>query len=111
MSVFKLNIDEDLLLIRTKPGLLNYLIFFRHWSYGIELPTNRISQVKVQRRTGVPTLIVTKTGKDGRDQHFAISLLKASKKELNFITHALPKIISDKLSMPEINKLKEQYLD
>jgi len=111
MSAFKINIDEDLLLIRSKPGLLNYLIFFRHWSYNLELPTNRIVRLEVERRAGILTLIVVKSSKDGINKNIAVSLLRANKKQVNFIKNALPTIISEKPPMHDISKFIKVYLE
>ena len=55
--------------------------------------------------------MVEKKSKDGTEKSTAICLLNASKKQLNFIKHALPIIISEKSSMQEIKKYKEKYLD
>lgn len=111
MSRFKLSIDEDILLIRTSPGLINYVMFFKNWSYVLELPVNRINSVELERRAGILTLIVLKNSKDGREKHIAVSLVKASKKQVDFIRNALPSIISNRLPMNEINDLKRKYLD
>ena len=110
MSAFKLSIDEDLLLIRTSPSILNALIPFRHWSYGIELPTHKIVRTEVVRRAGIQTLIVVKNTAEGEEKNIVVSLAKANKHQVAFLTHALPKIIADRPNMHEINSYIKQYL-
>jgi len=110
MSSFKLSIDEDILLIRTSPSVLNNIMFLKHWSYVIELPVQRIASVEVERRAGILTLVVVKKSKNGTEKRIAVSLLKASKKQVNFIKYALPKIIEQHPSMHEINEYVNDYL-
>ena len=110
MSAFKLNIDEDILLIRTSPSLLNRLVFFRHWSYLLELPVLKIIETKVIRRAGVLTLIVVKKSKVGPDKHITVSLAKANRKQVDFMRHALPKIIAERPPMKKIKEYQETYL-
>ncbi len=62
---FKLSVDEDILSIKTNPGILENLIFFKNWSYRFELPMNRISDTEVENRMGVETLVVHKSMADG----------------------------------------------
>lgn len=110
MAAFKLSIDEDLLLVRTSPGILNRLLFFKHWSYALELPVNRIVRVEVERRAGILTLIVVKKSKQGKEKHLAISLLKANRKQVQFMKNALPGIIENHPPMNEISKQISKYL-
>jgi hypothetical protein len=110
MAPFKLSIDEDILLIRTSPSILNGILFFKRWSYVLELPVHRIARVELERRAGILTLIVVKISKDGREKHIAVSLLKASRKQVNFIKNALPKIIENRPNMHEINEYIADYL-
>ena len=108
---FKLSIDEDLLLVRTKPGLLERLLFFKHWGYQVELPISRISNIEVESRMCVDTLIVHKFTADGVDKVIPISVNKANKREIRFLKEALPRIIKEKLTMPKIKELQHEYLD
>lgn len=108
---FKLSIDEDLLLVRTKPGILERLFFFKHWGYQVELPTSRISKIEVESRMGINTLIVHKSMADGDDKIIPISISKANKREVLFMKEALPLIIKEKLPMPKIKELQHKYLD
>lgn len=110
MSAFKLSIDEDILLIRTSPSVLNGLVFFRHWSYAIELPVQKIIETNVVRRAGVLTLVVVKKSRVGPDKHIAVSLVKASRKQVEFLKIALPKIIANRPSMPKIKEYISTYL-
>jgi len=110
MSV-KLSIDEDLFLLRTSPGILERIFFFKHWSYGIELPVSRIVRVEVERRLGVCTLIVVKSTVEGIDKSIPLSLAKATNKQIDFIKHALPGIIENKPLMSEIKALEKKYLN
>lgn len=108
---FKLSVDEDILSVKTNPGILENLLFFKHWSYRFELPMNRISEVEVESRMGVETLIVHKSMADGDDKSIPISINKANKRQVRFIKEALPKIIKEKLPMPKIKELQHEYLD
>jgi hypothetical protein len=110
MSAFKISIDEDILLLRTSPSMLNRLIFFRHWSYALELPVKRIIETKVERRAGILTLIVVKKSKEGPNKNIAVSLAKANKKQVRFLKIALPQIIADKPPMPKIKEYINTYL-
>lgn len=110
MARFKISIDEDLLLIRTSASILNYIFFFKYWSYALELPVHRIARTEVKRRAGILTLIVVKKSNQGQEKHIAISLLKASKKQVEFIKNALPRIIEDRPPMTEIKEYKQEYL-
>ena len=106
---FKFSIDEDLLSVKTSPGILERLFFFKHWSYMFDLPVKRISEVHVETRLGVKTMVVHKISKDGDDKAFPVSLSKASSQQIKFIKEAVPKIISGKLKMPEITALEKKY--
>ena len=108
---FKLSVDEDILSIKTNPGILENLLFFKNWSYRFELPMNRISDVQVETRMGVETLIVFKSMADGEDKSIPISINKANNHEVRFIKEALPRIIKEKLPMPKIKELQKEYLD
>lgn len=110
MSRFKLSIDEDILLIRTSPSLVNMLIPLRHWSYAIELPVKKILGAEVVRRAGVLTLIITKQTGGGPVKNIVVSLARANKHEVEFLRHALPKIIEERPPMHEIKKLINKYL-
>ena len=110
MSDFKLSIDEDILLIRTSRSVLNSIMFLKHWSYAIELPVQRIARIEIERRAGILTLVVVKKSKKNTEKRIAVSLLKASKKQVNFIKNALPNIIEQRPSMKEINKYVSDYL-
>ena len=110
MSAFKLSIDEDLLLIRTSPSIWNTLVFYKHWSYNLELPTRRIISTEVMKRSGILTLIVVKSTNEGPEKNIVISLSKANKRQVAFLKHALPRIIEDRPNMHEINNYIDQYL-
>lgn len=110
MANFKISVDEDILLIKTSKSVFNALVFFKHWSYQLELPTYKITHVKVIRRFGVLTLEVVKVSKNGPDKHIMISLARASKKQVNFMRHALPKIIKDRPPMGVINQYISNYI-
>ncbi len=110
MSAFKLSIDEDILLIRTSRSLLNTLVFFRHWSYVLELPVNKIIETKVERRAGLLTLVVVKKSKVGPNKHIAVSLVKANKKQVQFMREALPEIIATRPKMVQIKEYINTYL-
>ena len=107
----KLSVDEDILSVKTKPGILERLWFFKHWSYYFELPMSRIGEIEVESRLGVTTMVVHKTMADGDDKCIPISINKANKRQVRFIKEALPKIIKEKLPMPKIKELQHEYLD
>ena len=110
MAAFKISIDEDLLLIRTSPSLFNRLVFFRHWSYALELPVTRIVRTEFTRRSGIPTLIVVKRSADEPEKNIVVSLAKATRQQIDFIKHALPKIIEERPRMTVIKDYMNQYL-
>ena len=110
MSAFKISIDEDLFLIRTSPGILNRIMFFKTWSYLIELPVSRIARFEFETRAGINTLIVVKRTKEGDEKNIPVSLLKASSSQMRFMKKALPKILSNHSSMVEIKQLEKKYL-
>jgi len=106
---FKFSIDEDLLSVKTTPGLLERLFFFKHWTYMFDLPVKRISKVHVENRMGVATLVVHKISKEGIEKSFPVSISKANSAQTRFIKEAVPQIISEKLKMPEIAVLEKKY--
>ncbi|MCT4624384.1 MAG: hypothetical protein N4A46_12235 [Schleiferiaceae bacterium] len=107
---FKLSVDEDILSVKTSPGLLERLFVFNHWSYRFELPMLRINSIEIENRYGVKTMVIHKKTNEGEEKNIPISLSKASKKQIRFIEEALPQIIEKHLPMPEIKKLQKEYL-
>ena len=106
---FKLSVDEDILAVDSKPGLIETILFFKHWSYRFELPINKISRIIVENRLGVNTLVVYKTTKSGEEKAIPVSLGRANSNQFSFIKSALPKIVSNKLKMPEIKRLQREF--
>ncbi len=106
---FKISIDEDLLSVKTSPGLLERLFFFKHWTYMFDLPVKRISKIHVEYRLGVATMMVHKVSKDGIEKSFPVSINKANAAQLKFIKEAVPQIIDKKLKMPQIAELEKKY--
>ena len=108
---FKLSIDEDLLLIRTSSSILNDILFFKHWSYALELPISRIDSVHLEKRAGIDTLVVHKKPKSGEQEtkSIPVSLFKAKKNQKEFLKDRLNWIVREHPTYPEIKEALTSY--
>jgi hypothetical protein len=57
---FKIKIDQDILELRCNNTLASRIIFFKNWTYRLELPLSSISEISYKQRFGVKTLMVKK---------------------------------------------------
>ena len=80
----KINIDSEIIKLRCTHRLPSKLIFFKSWSYQIELPLRSIRKARITNRFGIKTLMIYK-GKI----RIPFCLTGASANQLQFIQKVL----------------------